>query len=381
MFGESRSPFHAYTGFKPLKNVQQAKEHNNQLTSKSEKRAKKVLTSLFQTSYPDKKPYLIRNLVNSSYDLMSNFLDEDVQTWRGSDLSPIEQDKFISDSICISRRHLDFSKFAFQNDHYAEAIYYAYLSLEIGSKTLNAMIDSSSIFDQKYHDQSKRQHKFLRDKHNIRFLSNLQPVLGTGVILQSKQEIKRSINKLDSYYDKNAKGFGLEIDKDGLEHICHALIEFCHSTDSSELTDIALKSMTIKANKNPIFRDLRREHFEQIVSCFMSLSRVIVLRPMLLFLLEPHKNVTRYIQGEFSPLDYVDDKITATEAIPLISNLEKIFVLLDVLITDVEILAPDSQLQWLNIVSNSCESVYKTWKKERRRSRNRIARGIAKIRD
>ena len=312
---------------------------------------------------------------------MSNFLAEDIQTSRNSLLSQHEQDKFISDSIQVSRKHLDFSQFAFHGDHYAEAIYHAYLSLEVGSKTLNAIMGLSSVLDQKDHEQGKRQYQFLRDKANTKFLRNLQPVLDTGVMIPSKKEIQGSLKKLDSYYDKTSKGFGLEIEKDEMGRICNALVRFCDSMDSFELTADVLKTMTIKANKNRLFRDLRREHFEQIASHFKSFAKVTLLRSMLLFLLEPHKNVTRYVQGEFSPLNYVGDKITATESMPLIGNLEKIFELLNVLIMDLEILASDSQPQWLNIVSDSSEAVYKTWKREQRRSRNRSARGIVKIRD
>ena len=82
----------------------------------------KILYALFHASSPDEKPFLIWNLVDTSFDLTLDSLAEDTLPTQNSRIPSNEQDEFISESIRVSRGHLGFSRFAFDTDHRAVSI-------------------------------------------------------------------------------------------------------------------------------------------------------------------------------------------------------------------------------------------------------------------
>ena len=214
----------------------------------------------------------------------------------------------------IAELHLAHASHGRDGEFYSMAAYYSYLSAEEVSKGLSSILSGQSCESLRGHRQGRKQYEPMASDQNRELLKALAPLLNSQRYDNALTTLDR-VPEIIGFYEKAEHGFGVEMSAEFLRSTSNAFWNFGQSIVDVQFGEQELKRIVVQL-KNVNAPDVYTPEFVVRIQNFLLRHvRMVADQMFLLLVLEPHKNVARYVENEVSPLNYT--KTRSREAIQI----------------------------------------------------------------
>ena len=245
-------------------------------------------------------------------------------TWRDPFRIDRHMRKELSTCVDTAGLHLKHAAHNRDGDYPSMAAYASYLSAEEVSKGLSSLLTGQSRESQRGHRQGRKLYEPMSLDQNRDILKALAPFLnstGYDSALARLDEVPVMID----YYEKAEQGFGVHMNAAFLRSTSDAFWNFGESVMDVQVGERELKYIVVKlksVNAPDVFTP---ELVVKTQKAMLRYVRMFTDQMYLLLVLEPHKNVSRYVVNGMSPLSYMPTSSTKALEIGLLECFDEVW--------------------------------------------------------
>ena len=230
----------------------------------------------------------------------------------------------LSTGVDIASLHLEHAAHNRDGGYLSMAAYASYLSAEEVSKCLSSILTGKSRDSQRGHRQGRKLYEQMSLDQNRDILKALAPYLNStryNSALASLNEVSVMIG----YYEKAEQGFGVHMDAAFLRSTSDAVWSFGESVMDIQVGERELKHIVVKLKSFKAPDVFTPEFVVKTQEAMLRYVRMITDQMYLLLVLEPHKNVSRYVANGMSPLNYMPTCSTEAIEIGLVERFDEVW--------------------------------------------------------